>query len=106
MLLSNNHRRAVADRGELVWCIRLYLRDIFDTTPMGEVSEIESFLRFDGVPELSVTSRSSIFKYFRATAGVGPYSKAFFRYLFAHSYSRASTEVLFLITFRDSPSTV
>ena len=73
---------------------------------MGEVSEIESFLRFDGVPELSVTSRSSIFKYFRATAGVGPYSKAFFRYPFAHSYSRASTEVLFLVTFRDSPSTV
>ena len=60
-----------------MWCIRLYLRDIFDTTPMGEVSEIESFLRFDGVPELSVTSRSSIFKYFRATAGVGPYSKVF-----------------------------
>ena len=91
-----------------MWCIRLYLRDIFDTTPMGEVSEIESFLRFDGILELSLTSRSSIFKYFRATAGVGPYSrsKAFFRYPFAHSYSRASTEVLFLVTFRDSPSTV
>ena len=72
---------------------------------MGEVSEIESFLRFDGVLELSLTSRSSIFKYFRATTGVGPYSKAFFRYPFAHSYSRASTEVFFLVTFRDSPST-
>ena len=61
---------------------------------MGEVSEIEN-----------CTSRSSIFKYFRAIAGVGPYSKALFRYPFAHSYSRTSTEVLFLVTFRDSPST-
>ena len=49
-LLSNN-LRPVADRGERVWCILLYLRAIFVATQVGEVSEVEIFLRFDGVPK-------------------------------------------------------
>ena len=59
-LLSNN-LRAVVDSGERVWCILMYLRAIFVGTPTGEVSEVEIFLRFDGVPEpalLSVFART------------------------------------------------
>ena len=58
--LSNN-LRAVADNGERVWCIPLYFRAIFVATAMGEVSELEIFLRFDGVLALAWPSRSSIF---------------------------------------------
>ena len=58
ILLSNN-RRAVADRGDRVWCIRLYLRAIFVATPTG--SGIEIFLRFDGVPELDLAWSSMLF---------------------------------------------
>ena len=51
-LLSNNVH-AVADSGERVWCILLYLRAIFVATTTGEVCEIESF---DGVPEPALSS--------------------------------------------------
>ena len=54
-LLSNN-LRAVADSGERVWCILLYLRAVFVATPTGEVSEVKIFLRFDGVPKLALSS--------------------------------------------------
>ena len=53
-LLSNN-LRAVADSGERVWCVLLYLRAIFVATPTGEVSEVEIFIRFDGVPKLALS---------------------------------------------------
>ena len=39
-----------------MWCILLYLRSIFVVTPTGEVSEVEIFLRFDGVPEPALSS--------------------------------------------------
>ena len=39
-----------------MWCILLYLRAIFVATPTGEVSEVEIFLRFDGVPEPALSS--------------------------------------------------
>ena len=54
--LLSNDLRAVADSGECVWCILLYLRAIFIATPTGEVSEVEIFLRFDGVPEPALSS--------------------------------------------------
>ena len=44
--LLSNDLRAVADSGERVWCILVYLRAVFVATPTGEVSEIEIFLRF------------------------------------------------------------
>ena len=40
-LLSNNLVCAVADSGEHVWCILLYLHAIFVATPIGEVSEVQ-----------------------------------------------------------------
>ena len=53
-LLSNN-LHAVANSREL--CILLYLRAVFVAIPtVGEVSEVEIFLRFDGVPELALSS--------------------------------------------------
>ena len=39
-----------------MWYILLYLRAIFVATPTGEVSEVEIFLRFDGVPEPALSS--------------------------------------------------
>ena len=39
-----------------MWCILLYLRAIFVATPTGEISEVEIFLRFDGVPEPALSS--------------------------------------------------
>ena len=39
-----------------MWCILLYLCAIFVATPTGEVSEVEIFLRFDGVPEPALSS--------------------------------------------------
>ena len=55
-LLSNN-LRAVADSGERMSCILLYLRAIFVATPTGEVSaEVEIFLCFDGVHEPALSS--------------------------------------------------
>ena len=54
-LLSNN-LRAVADSGERVWYILVYLRAVFVATPTGEVSEVEIFLRFDGVLEPALSS--------------------------------------------------
>ena len=39
-----------------MWCILLYLHAIFVATPTGEVSEVEIFLRFDGVPEPALSS--------------------------------------------------
>ena len=49
-----------------MWCILVYLRAIFVATPTGEVSEVEIFLRFDGVPEPA--------PYSRAPARNSPYS--------------------------------
>ena len=54
--LLSNDLRAVVDSGERVWCILVYLRAIFVATPTGEVSEVEIFLRFDGVPEPALSS--------------------------------------------------
>ena len=54
--LLSNELRAVADSGERVWCILVYLRAVFVATPTGEVSEVEIFLRFDGVPEPALSS--------------------------------------------------
>ena len=54
-LLSNN-LRAVADSRERVWYILVYLRAVFVATPTGEVSEVEIFLRFVGVPEPDLSS--------------------------------------------------
>ena len=54
--LLRNDLHAVADSGERVWCILVYLRAVFVATPTGEVSEVEIFLRFDGVPELALSS--------------------------------------------------
>ena len=95
-ILLINNLRAVADNGERVWYIRLYLHAIFVATSMGEVSEIEIFLRFDGVPELELAWSSMI--YFRAPACNSPFSLAFVHFLFVDSHSRARAEVLFLVT--------
>ena len=54
-----------------MWCILLYLRAVFVATPTGEVSEVEIFLRFDGVPEPAL---SSVFRTIFSLGGVNlPY---------------------------------